>query len=247
MEGLAPQDGDLGPEQFAEVVGKNMGGHAHRNAVRPHHEEGRNLRGERDGLLVAPIVGVLHLRDLAVEHDIAGEGSESAFDVARGGGGVARVDVAEVPLAIDEESLVGEHHQSGADGGVPVWMVLHRVADDVGDFMEPPIIHDIQRMQYSPLHGFQAVIDMGDRPVLDDVGGVLHVVAGQHLGKLVVVLDRQARDGGQPVSRLVWRRFAGCVLDVGFCIFSHISLVSCPTNNVHMIVPISVGFKSGCA
>ena len=144
LERLLLEDGDLGLEQLGEVVRQDARGHAHGDAFGAEHEQQRQLAGQGDRLLVAPVVAGHELGDLVVEHLRARQLGQPALDVARRGGGVAGEDVAEVALALDEVALVGQHHQRVADRGVAVRMVLHRVADDVGDLDEAPVVLVVQ-------------------------------------------------------------------------------------------------------
>ena len=40
-----------------------------------------------------------------------------------------------------------------------MWVILHRVADYVGHFVESPVIKSVHRVEYTALHGLQAVVD----------------------------------------------------------------------------------------
>lgn len=51
-------------------------------------------------------------------------------------------------------------------------VILHAVAHDVGDLDEPAVVVVMQRPKDAPLHRFEAVFQVGNRPVTDDVGGV---------------------------------------------------------------------------
>ena len=52
-------------------------------------------------------------------------------------------------------------------------MVLHRMTDYVGDLGVASVILLPQRMHDAPLHGLEPVLDGGNRPRADDVGGIL--------------------------------------------------------------------------
>ena len=135
------------------------------------------LGGQDDGLLLAAVVGGDELGEVVVEELRGGQVGQAALDVARGGGGIAGVDVAEVALAFDEIAAVDQRDERVADGGVAVRMELHRVADDVGDLDEAPVVVLVQRIQDAALDGLEAVLDLGDGAVADDVGGVLQEIA----------------------------------------------------------------------
>ena len=144
LEGLLLEDGDLRFQQLGEVVRQDARGHAHGDAFGAEHQQQRQLAGQGDRLLVAPVVAGHEVGDLVVEHLVARQLGQAALDVARRGGEVAREDVAEIALAFDEVALVGQHHQRVADRGVAVRMILHRVADDVGDLDEAAVVLLVQ-------------------------------------------------------------------------------------------------------
>ena len=50
---------------------------------------------------------------------------------------------------------------------------LHRGADDVGDLVEAAVVHVPERVEDAALDGLQAVVDVRDRAVEDDVAGVV--------------------------------------------------------------------------
>ena len=145
---------------------------ADRDALRAEHQRERQLGGERHRLLIAPVVAGDELRDLVVEQLLARELREAALDVARRGGGVAGEDVAVIALPLDEVALVRKHHDRVINGRVAVRMELHRVARHVGDLREAPVVRAVQRPEDAPLHGLEAVSEIRNRTVADDVGGV---------------------------------------------------------------------------
>ncbi|NDD40199.1 MAG: hypothetical protein EB082_17620, partial [Verrucomicrobia bacterium] len=75
-------------------------------------------------------------------------------------------------LSLDEVALVRQHHERVADGSIAVRVILHAIADDVGNLHEPPVIGAVQRPEDAALHGLQTVFEIGDGAVADDVGGV---------------------------------------------------------------------------
>ena len=56
-------------------------------------------------------------------------------------------------------------------------MVLHRMADDVGHLDEPAVVLLVQGPQDAALDRLQAVRQVGDGAVADDVGGVVEEAA----------------------------------------------------------------------
>ncbi len=147
------------------------------DALRAEHEEEGELGREDDGLLLAAVVGRNEFGEIVVEELRGGQVGQAALDIARGGGGVAGVDVAEIALAFDEIAAVDQHDQRIADGGVAVRMELHGVAHDVGDLDEAAVVVLVQRIENAALDGLESVLDLGDGAVADDIGGVLQKIA----------------------------------------------------------------------
>ena len=87
LERLLLDEGDLRLEELDEVVRQDRRREAHGDAVRAHHQEERDLRGQEHGLLLAPVVVRHEVGRLGVEHLVAREVGETALDVTRGGGG----------------------------------------------------------------------------------------------------------------------------------------------------------------
>jgi len=140
-----------------------------RDAFRAEHQRERQFARQRHRLLVAAVVARHKLGDRVVKNFRAREFGQATFDIARRGSGIARVNVAVIALAFDEIALVSEHHERVANGSVAVRMIFHRVADDVRDLDETPVVILMQRPQNAPLHRLHAIGQMRNRAVADDV------------------------------------------------------------------------------
>ena len=197
LERLLLDEGDLRLEELDEVVREDRRREAHGDAVRAHHEEERDLRGQEHGLLLAPVVVRHVVRGLGIEHFLAREVGEAALDVTRGGRGHARVEVAVVSLAVDEVALalapqlVREHHDRVADGRVAVRVVLHGVAHDVRHLRVLAVVLLPERVEDAALDGLEPVLHRRDRARADHVGGVLAEVEVEELAQRSV--PREAR------------------------------------------------------
>ena len=200
LEGFAPQRRDLGLQKFVEIVGHDARGHADGDAVAAQHEERGDLDRQDHGLLIAAVVGIHEFGDLVGKQHFAAQGRKAALDIPWRGGGTAGEDVAEVPLLGDEVLLVGQHHQGVADGGVAVGVVVHGVADDVGGLVGPAVVDAVEHPEDAALDGFEAVVHVGDGPVLDDVGGVVEEVAVHHGPEIGVAVAAALADGGLAVA-----------------------------------------------
>ena len=159
--------------EVVEVVREDLGREADRDAVGALEEDDRELGGEGDRLLVAAVVAELPGGGLRVEEDVLGEGGEAGLDVPGRCGIVAGEQVAVVALRLDEPGALADGHERSADGGVAVRVQLHRGADDVGDLVKAAVVHVPERVEDAALDGFQAVVDVRDGTVEDDVAGVV--------------------------------------------------------------------------
>ena len=56
-------------------------------------------------------------------------------------------------------------------------VVLHAVAHHIGHLVEFPVVHFKERMEYAPLHRLEAVLKIGNGPVLDHIGRVFEEVS----------------------------------------------------------------------
>ena len=177
MERLALEAGHLGFHDLDGIVGQDAGGHAHGDALGAQDERHRDLGGEDHGLAGAAVVGVHVLCDVRAEQHLPGKRREPAFDVPRRRGLSPGEHRPEIALLVDEQVLVGQRHQGAEDGLVAVGMELHRLADDVGHLVVLAVVDLEERVEDAALDGLQAVVDFGNRPVLDDVGGVFEEVA----------------------------------------------------------------------
>jgi hypothetical protein len=119
-------------------VGRNIGGHAHRDAGGAVDEEVREPRRQDDRLLLVLVVirdevdGVL----LDVGDHLVRDLGHARLGVAHRRRGIA-VDRAEVPLpvheGIAERELLHHPHERLVDGGIAVRVELaHAVPDDAG-------------------------------------------------------------------------------------------------------------------
>ena len=139
------------------------------------------LAGRAHRFLHAAVIGVDELGQVLVEQGFACQWRQSALDVAGRRGLIAGEDVAEVSLAVDQISLVGQVDQGVEDRLVAVGMEFHGLADHVGHLVETAVIHVVQGLQEPSLHRLEAVVDIGNGPFADDVGGVVEEIGVKQL------------------------------------------------------------------
>ncbi len=181
--------GDRGVDHLAQVVRRDVGGHADRDARGAVDEQVGEARGQHQRFALGAVV-VGHEVDgvhVEVAQHLGGDAGQAGLGVAHRGGGVV-VDRAEVALAVDElvahRELLRHAHERVVDGGVAVRVVLaHHLADDqralrVGAVgAEPKLVH---RVQHAAVHGLQAVAHVGQRAPDDHRHRVVEV-GGAHL------------------------------------------------------------------
>ena len=202
LERTSFEDRHLGIDKLVEVVWQDAGGETDGDPLRSQHQDHRQLGGQRYRLAVAAIIGIDKLGDFRIEQDFMRQGRQPAFDITGGRGRIAGMDVAEVSLAVDEVFLVGQHHQGVAYRGIAVRMVLHGLADDVGDLVETAVVHLPERMEDAPLHRLEPIVDIGNGPILDDIGGILEEVRVHQLAKRVIHAERSRHGGARRGNRI---------------------------------------------
>ncbi len=205
IEGPGGALGDL-----PQVVRRDVGGHADGDAGRAVDQQVGVARREHDRLLRAAVVVGLEVDGvlLDVAHHLERQGCHPALGVAHGGRGVV-AGRAEVALAVDQRGAhhpgLGEPDQGVVDRGVAVGVVLaHHVTDDaraLGEAAVGPVAAVVHRVEHAPVHGLEAVADVGQRATDDDRHRVVDVGPlhrGLQLDRLdpaavVTATDRVAR------------------------------------------------------
>ena len=188
---------DGGVDRLAQVVRRDVRGHAHGDTRGAVDEQVREPRRQHDRLAPALVV---------VGHEVDGVGvdvaqhldrqrRQPALRVAHGRGRVA-VLVAEVALAVHQRVAqrepLGHAHQRVVGGAVAVRVVLaqhvahHRGALRVGAVrLQAALVH---REQHAPVHRLEAVAHVGQRAAHDHAHRVIEVAAA-HLLRQVALLD----------------------------------------------------------
>ena len=110
---------------------KDPGGHTHGYPFCALDEYHRYFRREYHRFPVPPVVGIVILCEFGVVEDLFCQRQYPALDVPGCGRLVSCKLISEITLFFDKQVLVGQHHQGGIDGSVPVRMVFHAVAHDI--------------------------------------------------------------------------------------------------------------------
>ena len=201
-----------GVDQFAQIVRRDVGGHADGDAAGAVDQQiGKARRQHHRLVLVAVVVG-LEIDGVLVDvveqrHRRLGQ---PAFGVAHGRRRIA-VDRAEIALPVDQLQAHGEilrhAHQRVVDRLVAVRVIFaHHVADHARRFdvfLVGRVALLVHRIQDAAVHRLQAVAHVRQRPRHDHAHGVIEIRALHLLG------DRDGADiGGTSVPRF-W------IFDVG--------------------------------
>lgn len=207
VRGLGVLQVPLGPcGDLAQVVRRDVGRHADRDAGGAVDQEVRDARRQDRRLLVAPVVVVLEVDGLLVDvpDHLHGQRHHLALGVPHGGGRVVARGT-EVAVGVHQRHPqrpgLREAHQGVVDGGVAVRVVrAHDVTDDAGALVEPllgAVSAVVHRVQHPAVDRLEAVPYVGQRTRHDDGHRVVEVGA-LHLRLEPHGLDTHAhaRDGG---------------------------------------------------
>ena len=186
-----------GVDHLAKIVRRDIRRHAHGDTRGTVDQQiGRPGRQHLGNLLRAVVV-VDEIDGLLVEigQQRMGDLGHANFRVAHRRGGIA-VDGTEVALAIDEGVTHGEGLRHAHDGvvhrRVAVGVILaDHVADHPGGFLVglvPVVVEFVHGEQHTPVHGLEAVADIGQGAAHDDAHGVVEI------GLLEFVLNGDGRD-----------------------------------------------------
>ena len=164
---------DAGIDELHEVVGQDLRRQTHGDAVGALRQQQRKLDRQRDGFLLAAVVGQHPLGGFLVEDHFGGELRQARLNVTPRGGLVAREDIAPVTLAVDQQVFLPQLHQCVLDRRIAMRVVLHGLSHDVGHLVVASVVDDLHGVQDTPLHGFEAVLDMGYGAFEDHVRSVV--------------------------------------------------------------------------
>ena len=192
-----------GVDEFGDVVRRDRGRHADRDAlgaVRQHVREGAR---QHDRLLLGAVIGRAVVDRVLVEsvEQQARDLGEARLGVSHRRGVIA-VDVAEIALPLDQRpalrEVLREAHQRVVDRLVAMRVVLaDDVADDAGAFLERRARVELQlahRPEHAAVHRLQAVANVRQRALRD---------GRQRIGE-VALLERRPQVYG--MDALIGRR-----------------------------------------
>ena len=196
---------DTGIDHLAQIVRRDIGGHADGDAAGAVDQQIGKARRQHHRLVLVAVVIVLEVDGVfvdVVEQRHGGSG-QAAFGVAHGRRRIA-VDRAEIALPVDQHQAHGEilrhAHQRVVDRLVAVRVIFaHHVADHarrLDVFLVGRVALLVHRIEDAAVHRLQAVAHVGQRARHDHAHGVIEIAALHLLG------DRdRAHVGGRAVPR----------------------------------------------
>ena len=175
---------DAGADDLAEVVRRNVGRHADRNAGGAVDQQIRNARRQDRRLAFRFVVIRREIDRFLVDigQQLRRQLRHAHFGVAHRRGRIA-VDRAEISLTVDQHVAHREWlrhaHDGVVDRGVAVRMVLaDDIADDARGFLirlVPVVAQLAHGVQHAPVHRLQAVAHVGQRTADDYAHGVIEI------------------------------------------------------------------------
>jgi len=175
---------DAGVDHFAQVMRRDIGRHADRDATRSVDEQVRDARRQHRRLTLLAVV-VRHEIDrfhVDVGEQFAGNAVEAALGITHRSRGIA-IDGAEITLTVDQRvaqrEILRHAHQRVVDRAVTVRVILtHHFTDDARAFHVrpvPDVVRFLHREQYAAVNGFEPVAGIGKRAPHDYAHRVIHV------------------------------------------------------------------------
>src|SRR5579875_204267 len=184
-------DFDSGIAHFAQVMRRNIGGHAHGNALGTVDQQVRELAGQDQRLAMLAVVAIDEIDGVGFEigKHLGADRRQPRLGIT-GSSGRQAGDGAEIALrmhqAITHVPILGHAYQGRIDRLIAVRMVaLHRLADDAGALTgrsggaESQVIH---RHQDASLRRFESIAHIGQGPTDDDAHSVGEIAVLQFVG-----------------------------------------------------------------
>ena len=161
-----------GAANFIDVMGRNGGRHADRDALRAIGQQIGEIGRQNHRLFLAPVVGRPKIDGVFVNagQQALGDGGHTRLGIAHGGGVIA-IDIAKITLAVDQRVALGEilrqAHHGVVNGGVAMGVIFaHDIADDTRRFLEPLARTQAQlthRVEQAAMDRFQPIAHIRQR------------------------------------------------------------------------------------
>ncbi len=184
------QQQEQGFAEFAQIVRRNIGRHAHGDARGAVEQQIRHPGGQYRGFLERIVVIGPEIDGILVQiiEKFLGKARHAHFGVAHGRRRVA-VDGAEVALPVHQGvahgKILGHAYQGIVHGGIAMRMILaDDVTHDAGGLLVRPVIAVgklVLGIHDAPVHGLQPVARVGNGAADDDRKGILQIGLAQFL------------------------------------------------------------------
>ena len=175
---------EAGVDHLAQVVRRDVGGHADGDAARAVDQHVREARGQDRRLAVLAVVIVLEIDGFLVDigQQVGCRLVHAHLGIAHGRGVVA-VHRAEIALTVEQRQrhreILRHPHQRVVDRAVAVRVVLaHHVAHGTRRLAVGLVVRVaglVHRVEDAPVHRFQPVAQVGDRPAHDHAHRVIEI------------------------------------------------------------------------
>ena len=183
--------------QFAQVVGRDVGGHTHGDSRGAVQQQVRHLRRQNQGLLEGFIVVRPEIDGFLVDvrEQFLGHAVHADLGVSHGGGRVA-VAGAKVSLAVDQRvthgEILGHTHDGFVDRRIAVGVILtDDVTHDAGGLLVGGTVGVTQLShgeQYASVYRFEAIAHVGQSPADNDAHRIVDI------GRTHLLFDRDGLD-----------------------------------------------------
>ncbi len=175
---------DAGGDDFGQIVRRNIGRHAHRDARRSVDQQVRDARRQYRRFAFGLVVVRVEIDRFLVDvgQQLAGQPRHAHFGVAHRRRRIA-VHGTEIALSVDQQIAHGEFLRHAHDGVVHRCIAVRMVfADDIADHargflvgLVPVVAQFAHGVQHAPVHGLQAVADVGQSAADDHAHRVIQV------------------------------------------------------------------------
>ena len=189
-------DGQTGADDLADVVWRDIGGHADRDPRAAVDQQVGQARGQhrRLGFRLVVVRNEIDRVLADIRQQLVGELVHAHFGITHGRRCVA-IDRAEVALTVDQDiphgEVLGHAHDRVVNGRIPVRVILtDHVADYAGRFLVGlvPVVGQLGHgIKHTPMHRFQTITHIGKRTAHDHAHGVVEI----RLAHLVFEVDRE--------------------------------------------------------
>ena len=172
--------------KLIEIMRKNFRIESDRNTFYALREQKRELNRQVNRFVFSSVIRLHPLGSLGIEDCFEGELREARLYITRRRRPVSGKDIAPVPLTINEEVFLAELDQGIADRRIAMRVILHGLADDIGYLVILAVIHRFHRMQDTPLHGLETILNSRNSALQDHIRRIIQEPILVHAGKMIL-------------------------------------------------------------